>query len=121
MKNERDSSGFFEIACQTPLSELAGRYMPATSDRFNEAVFFAKCAIEQQSEASAASQVNWYVGAHFAAFISITDAASVDYRNLGRNFNSSPLHEELKLQLNDDPVFATKAPTLTESSNHHRD
>ncbi len=92
-----------------PLPDEVTRVLPAASEKFDEAVFFAKRALEQPRNKAFTNEVRWYVGAHLAAFISIKDAAEVDYERAGRAFSGSPFELELKLKPNEDPVSANRA------------
>ena len=83
--------------------------MPASSDRFDEAIFFAKRALEEPAHHSNINELNWLVGAHLTAFIGITDAAKIDYERAGREFRCSPFELEVKLLPDEDPVSANRA------------
>lgn len=103
------SSGFWEKLQSAPLPDEVLHLLPSASDRFHEALFFAKHAIERPAEKLLNNEVTWLVGAHLSAFISITDAARIDFANADRKFEGSTLDLEIKPGVRDDPVSANKA------------
>jgi hypothetical protein len=72
--------------------------LPFASDRYHESVHVAELALAQSPTKDLARHVNWYFGAHAAAYIGIFEAAKHDIERAFSHlaFPDTPLYKEMK-------------------------
>jgi len=88
--------GFWIFAAKDPSAGMAD-VLPFASDCYLESLHFATCALAIPPAEQSLREINWYVSAHIAAYISIFDAARHDMKVRGGaiRFEATPLHKEL--------------------------